>query len=127
MGAFLFASISAFVSCKDYDDDINANRADIRAAQEQLATLTGNLSSLQTKLENEKAALQQELATAKSQLETQIANAKAELNTAIAAKADQATVDALALRVANLETDLAATKEAVQAKIDAIVNAIIQK
>ena len=120
MGAFLFASISAFVSCKDYDDDINANRADIRAAQEQLATLTGNLSSLQTKLENEKAALQQELATAKSQLETQIANAKAELNTAIAAKADQATVDALALRVANLETDLAATKEAFQAKIDAI-------
>ena len=120
MGAFLLASISSFVSCKDYDDDINANRADIRAAQEQLATLTSNLSTLQTKLETEKAALQQELATAKSQLETQIANAKAELNTAIAAKADQATVDALAQRVATLETSLAATKEAFQAKIDAI-------
>ncbi len=120
MGAFLLASISSFVSCKDYDDDINANRADIRAAQEQLATLTSNLSALQTKLETEKTALQQELATAKSQFETQIANAKAELNAAIAAKADQATVDGLAKRVADLESNLAATKEAFQAKIDAI-------
>ncbi len=120
MGAFLLASISSFVSCKDYDDDINANRADIRAAQEQLATLTSNLSALQTKLETEKTALQQELATAKSQLETQIANAKSELNAAIAAKADQATVDGLAKRVADLESNLAATKEAFQAKIDAI-------
>ena len=120
MGAFLLASISSFVSCKDYDDDINANRADIRAAQEQLATLTSNLSALQTKLETEKTALQQELATAKSQIETQIANAKSELNAAIAAKADQATVDGLAKRVADLESNLAATKEAFQAKIDAI-------
>ena len=124
MGAILFASVSAFVSCKDYDDDINANKADIKAAQEQLATLSSSLTSLQQKLEAEKTALQKELADAKSSLETQIANAKAELNAAIAKKADQSTVDALVTRVANLETDLAATKEAFNAKIEAINNAI---
>jgi hypothetical protein len=124
MVAILFASVSAFVSCKDYDDDINANKADIKAAQEQLATLTSNLTSLQQKLESEKAALLQELATTKSQLETQIADAKAQLNDAIAKKADQSTVDALITRVANLETDLAATKEAFNAKIEAINKSI---
>ena len=124
MGAILFASVSAFVSCKDYDDDINANKADIKAAQEQLATLSSSLTSLQQKLEAEKAALQKELADAKSSLETQIANAKAELNAAIAKKADQSTVDALVTRVANLETDLAATKEAFNARIDAINKSI---
>jgi len=124
MGALLCTSVSAFVSCKDYDDDINANKADIKAAQEQLTTLSSNLTSLQQKLDQEKTALQQELAQAKSQLETQIANAKADLNTAIAAKADQSTVDALATRVGNLETDLAATKEAYNAKIEAINNSL---
>ena len=124
MGALLCTSVSAFVSCKDYDDDINANKADVKAAQEQLTKLSGSLTSLQSALESQKTALQQELAQAKSQLETQIANAKAELHTAIAAKADQATVDALATRVSNLEKDLAATKEALNAKIDAINNSL---
>lgn len=124
MGAFLFASVSAFVSCKDYDDDINANKAEIKAVQDQLTTLTSNLNSLKTELQTQKTALQQELATAKSQLETQIADAKAELNTAIDKKADQATVDALATKVANLETNLAALKAAYEAKMSAIDSAL---
>ena len=124
MGAFFIASVSAFVSCKDYDDDINANKADIKAVQEQLTTLTGNLNSLQSQLQSQKAELEKDLATAKSQLETQIANAKAELNAAIEKKADQATVDALATRVANLETNLAALKASYDAKIATIESAL---
>ena len=31
MGAFLIASVSMFVSCKDYDDDIQKNAQDIAA------------------------------------------------------------------------------------------------
>ncbi len=38
MGAFLIASVSMFVSCKDYDDDINKNAADIAALKAQLGT-----------------------------------------------------------------------------------------
>ena len=124
MGAFLFASVSAFVSCKDYDDDINANKADIKAVQEQLATLTSNLTSLKSQVEAQKTALEQELATAKSQLETQIATAKAELNAAIEKKADQTTVDGLATKVATLETNLSALKAAYEAKIAALDSAL---
>jgi chromosome segregation ATPase len=124
MGAFFIASVSAFVSCKDYDDDINANKADIKAVQEQLATLTSNLNSVQSQLQSQKTELEKELATAKSQLETQIANAKAELNAAIEKKADQSTVDALALRVSTLETNLAALKAAYEAKIATIESAL---
>jgi hypothetical protein len=124
MGAFLIASVSAFVSCKDYDDDINANKAEIKAVQDQLSTLTSNLNSLQTELQTQKTALQQELATAKSQLETQIADAKAQLTTAIEKKADQASVDALASKVATLESNLAALNAAYEAKMSAIDSAI---
>ena len=48
MGAFLSATMSMFVSCKDYDDDINANATEIQALKTQLATL-------QTALEKAKA------------------------------------------------------------------------
>jgi predicted nucleic acid-binding Zn-ribbon protein len=124
MGAFLIASVSAFVSCKDYDDDINANKAEIKAVQDQLATLTGNLNSLKTELQTQKTALEQELATAKSQLETQIAEAKAALNSAIEKKADQSSVDALASKVATLESNLAALNAAYEAKMSAIDSAL---
>lgn len=124
MGAFLIASVSAFVSCKDYDDDINANKAEIKAVQDQLTTLTSNLTSLKTELQSQKTSLEQELASAKSQLETQIAEAKAALNSAIEKKADQSSVDALATRVANLESNLAALKAAYEAKMSAIDSAL---
>ena len=39
MGAFFIAAVSSFVSCKDYDDDINKNASDIAALQSQLKTL----------------------------------------------------------------------------------------
>lgn len=108
--AFLCASMSMFVSCKDYEDDINANKDDITALQNQLA-------DLQTTLANE-------LSSVRSELSTQISNAKAELQAAIDQKADQATVTALEARVAALEGDLAAKEAALNAKIDAVNAAV---
>lgn len=108
--AFLCASMSMFVSCKDYEDDINANKDDITALQNQLA-------DLQTTLANE-------LSSVRSELSTQISNAKAELQAAIDQKADQATVTALEARVAALEGDLAAKEAALNAKIDAVNEAV---
>ena len=45
MGAFFIAAVSSFVSCKDYDDDINKNASDIAALQSQLKTLNDALTS----------------------------------------------------------------------------------
>ena len=108
--AFLCASMSMFVSCKDYEDDINANKDDITALQNQLA-------DLQTTLANE-------LSSVRSELSTQISDAKAQLQAAIDQKADQATVTALEARVAALEGDLAAKEAALNAKIDAVNEAV---
>ena len=107
-GALTVFSASVFVSCADYDDDINANKAEIAAAQKDLASLKSSLSSLETSLKAEQTALQQQLETTKSEYQTKIAEAKAELEKAISTKADQSTVDALATRVANLESEMAA-------------------
>jgi len=45
MGAFLIASVSMFVSCKDYDDDISKNSQEITALKSQLESLKSSLSS----------------------------------------------------------------------------------
>ncbi len=53
MGAFLIASVSSFVSCKDYDDDINNLQKQIDAA-----ALKAELTTLQTNLAAQIAAAQ---------------------------------------------------------------------
>lgn len=42
---FAFAATSTVVSCKDYQDDINANANDIKSLKDQYATLQGALES----------------------------------------------------------------------------------
>ena len=95
MGAFLIASVSMFVSCKDYDDDISKNSQEITALKGQLESLKSSLSS--------------ELSSAKSQLEAAIAN-KAD-KSALDSKADASDVLDLAARVAALETQIKAIDE----------------
>jgi hypothetical protein len=107
MGAMVVASMSMFTSCKDYDDDINKNAADITALKAELANL-------------------------RTQLASDLSAATASLNTAIAAKADAKTVTDLAGQVSDLNTalagkadakavtDLAAEVAGLKAKIDAI-------
>ena len=114
------SSSSVFVSCADYDDDINANKAEIVAAQNEIAKLSSSLSALETELKTTKTNLESQLSTLESSFKTQIADAEGRLNKAIATKADQATVDNLIKEVNDLKAAYEANKAAVQAKIDAI-------
>ena len=75
MGAFLFASMSMFVSCKDYDDDINKNSSDIAALQSQISSL--------------------ETALAQAKSEATAAHALYATKTEVAAKADPSDVAAV--------------------------------
>lgn len=102
LGALTLAATSTFVSCKDYDGDISALKSDVNA--------------LQTKLNELKSAHEADIQA----LNTQIANAKAELQAAIEKKADKTTVEALALRVENLETRMGAAETRLNA-IDAAI------
>lgn len=56
MVALLFASVSVFTACKDYDDDINANKSDITALQNQLKVLQDALTAAENNLANAKSA-----------------------------------------------------------------------
>ena len=123
MGAFLIASVSMFVSCKDYDDDIQKNAADIAAIKAQLGT---------------------DINAAKSDLTAQLAAAKSELQNAIdkavAAKANQSDLDKtnaelealkkevteLAGKISALETQLAAL-EGIQGDLAKLSDALAGK
>ncbi len=106
------ASTSMFVSCKDYDDDINANKSDIE--------------SLRTELSTVKSSLETELSSTKSELETQITEAKKSLEDAVASKADASVVTELQNKVTKLESDLAALEASLGARIDAANDAIMK-
>ena len=45
---FAFAATSTVVSCKDYEDDINANANDIKSLKDQYSTLQGALTAAQS-------------------------------------------------------------------------------
>ena len=119
-GALIVSSSSVFVSCADYDDDINANKAEIVAAQQEIAKLTSNLNDLKTALNQQKADLQAQLDALQSSFNTKIADVKAELNTAIAEKADQTYVDSKIAELNNLLNQQAAEISALKAKIASI-------
>ena len=104
MGAFLIASVSMFVSCKDYDDDISKNAADIAALQSQL---NSQLTSLRSDLTSQLSTAQSDVNTLKTQLQS--------LQNEIGGKADASTVSSLQsdltsalARVAALEAQIKA-------------------
>lgn len=102
LGALTLAATSTFVSCKDYDGDIQSLKSDVSALQ-------NSLNDLKTKHDADIAALN-----------SQIAAAKKELQDAIDKKADKTEVALLANRVASLEAFQAAT----EAKLATIEQAI---
>lgn len=105
MGAFLIASVSMFVSCKDYDDDISKNSQEITALKSQLESLKSSLSS--------------ELSAAKSELNNALAN-KANASD-LDKKANSSDLTALVARVAALETQIKAIDEcATKSDLDAV-------
>ena len=151
MGAFLIASISSFVSCKDYDDDIKDIKADmqklaLQTSVENLQTqLTSAASTAQSALAKAEAAATQtalgdvkvDLAAVKAAAETAGENAAKGISDAAAAKsaadAAQGTADAAgvaaaaAADAAKAANDLAAqaksAADAAQAAVDAAVAA----
>ncbi len=114
---FALASTSMFVSCKDYDDDINNVNGLIKALQTQVSTLESSLQTVKADLATLKAQSDQNKADIASlqdyvkklvtaeQLAQAIDAAKAELQKAIDGKADKADLDALATRIAAIEQD----------------------
>ena len=69
MGAFLIASVSSFVSCKDYDDDINNLQKQIDAAALK-AELTTLQSTLAAQIQEAKSAAQAAAAAAEAAQKT---------------------------------------------------------
>ena len=104
MGAFFLASTSMFVSCKDYDDDINANT---KAIQNVESTLKEQINALNSALTAEKSAA----AAAHSNYEEAIKKAQAAADAAQAnlatAIADANSSHATKTELANAKTDLA--------------------
>ena len=92
MGAFLIASVSMFVSCKDYDDDITKNSKDIDALRTELNSLKSGLAS-------------------------DLSAAKAELAAAIDKKANQSDLDKKANNddLVKLESRVAALESQIKA------------
>lgn len=117
MGLLMVATMGMVTSCKDYDDDIDANKAEI----ENLKT---TLSSLQADLESCKSDCEAQIQAAVSDYTAKIAALKAELETEIANKADQSTVDALESKIDSLQQDYDAKISALQAKDEALQEAI---
>ena len=106
-GALTFAATTSFISCKDYDDDIeelwgavNGGKEDLSKKVSALETSVSDLQSAQTKLEAEIAAAKKEAADAKAAADQAAADAadakaaalQAEKNAIEAAKAEIAKV-----------------------------------
>lgn len=110
-GAMISASTSTFVSCKDYDDDIDQLQMQIdqnaSTAASELAAKVAALESQINTLTAAKEDLANQLATAKSEAATAAANALAAANGAQAsADAVAKSLSDAAARVAVLETQV---------------------
>lgn len=117
LGLLAVGATGTVTSCKDYDDDINANT-------EQINSLKQNVSSLETALEKAKSDLQTQISSATAECESKCAAARQQLQNAINTKADASTVTALAERVADLENDKAGKIANLQAQLDTIKEAL---
>ena len=100
MGAFLIASVSSFVSCKDYDDDINnlQKQIDAAALKAELTTLQTNLAAqiaaAQSAAQAAQAAAEKAQATANNAATKDALEAVKTLATAAGSDAAKAIADA---------------------------------
>ena len=113
MGAFLIASVSMFVSCKDYDDDIQKNSDEITFLKNQLTQLQGALTTAQNDLTVAKSAA--------DAAGTAAQNAQAAADAAAkAAQAAQAVADAATSTGSQNATAIKAVEDAQKAAADAL-------
>ena len=102
MGTLFLSSTSVFVSCKDYDDDINKNASDIAAMQTQLTTLQSALAEAKAEAAAAKAAAD----AANSSLEQKITDLLAQME-----GADEATKAAILKQIEDLKSNYATKAE----------------
>jgi len=146
MGAFFLAATSMFVSCKDYDDDINANTKQIQNVE---STLKAQITELNSALQQEKTAAAAahsayEDAVKKAQAAADAANASLQDALLAAAThattsyvddavnkgtADKATVTQLNDAINNLQTTLTAAIDgkASKAELNSAISAVNDK
>lgn len=114
--AFTIAASSMFVSCKDYDDDINDLRDQIEANSSALTaaqtSLQNQISTLKTELEAKDA----ELTSLINQLNTSVASNKTAIEAEVTrAKAAEAALEA---RIATAEQAIEDIKALLAKKVD---------
>lgn len=124
-GALVTASTSTFVSCKDYDDDINGLQGQITTnastLEEMVNEKVNNLTTEINTLKSQDAALQTALDQAKADLNAAIEEAKNAASSAEAAAKAYADVQAEAAKVAAIEAarqSIADAQATLQAGID---------
>lgn len=124
-GALVTASTSTFVSCKDYDDDINGLQGQITTnastLEEMVNEKVNNLTTEINTLKSQDAALQTALDQAKTDLNAAIEEAKNAASSAEAAAKAYADVQAEAAKVAAIEAarqSIADAQATLQAGID---------
>lgn len=125
MAALVVVTMGVFSSCKDYDDDINANTALINQLQSQVKALEEARASLENQLSAANTAIQKAQGDATLAL-SQIEQAKKDLSDAIA-KGDEANaqeIEKLSGRINTLETEL---KQYAKDQATAAVEAAVTK
>lgn len=129
-GALVTASTSTFVSCKDYDDDINGLQGQITTnastLEEMVNEKVSNLTTEINTLKDQDAALTQALDQAKADLNAAIEEAKTAASDAEAAAKAYADVQAEAAKVAAIEAAKQSIADA-QAQLQAGIDAATQK
>ena len=128
LGAFVFASTSMVVSCKDYDDDINGLQSqidDLSALKAVKTDVETAISNLKTQLEAKDAELTTLLATAQAAIEankTSISTSQAAIEAnraAIAAEVSRAVAEETAIeaRIKTAEDAIAAIQTVLDGKV----------
>ena len=108
MGAFLIASVSMFVSCKDYDDDIQKNSQEIEALK---AKLNSEISNAKSDFATQLSTVTSQITALQSDIDAKIAKLATAADVKSATDALQKDIDelkGLTQRVAVLETQIAA-------------------
>jgi hypothetical protein len=131
MATLVVVTMGVFSSCKDYDDDINANSAEIQNLKSQVKALETAKAELTTQLSDANKAITAAQADATQAL-NDLKKAKEDLTAAIStAKQEaineaQSRIDAAEARIlaaAKEEATQIANAAALQAKLDAIADA----
>ena len=117
----LVATVGAFTSCKDYDDDINDLRSKVDGLNTSLTTLINDKAAL---VQNQVTLLEQQLAKVEDAYKAADAEFQKELTAAKeTGKANADAIKTLQAEVVNLQTAKGQLEEAVKALQDGLATA----